>query len=475
MSSNSWLPAPRAERQRAMRARLAVCLVAVAGLTASAARADEGPLTLANAVSRALAGGAAARIARLEAHRATDAASEKRGAYLPQLGITSDAGWSNRYEETFKALAPGATDVDPSTVTLGLATLGTDRGWLNIYVSQILFDLKQWKLIEREELMAEAAAVQETSERDDVAFEVLRRYVNLLGLQRKQALAHELLADAEWLREQGDHFFQAGRILEVEHTLAGLYLEEAELDAQTKVHEIAAAQADLWLAVGEGEPPAGTLSLVPNSLPRIDAAALAESAEADLKTAPELRILELRRRMDEVGVAAARAGRLPTLRFISGYTNYGPKRFDNFTDELWVGINLEIPLFDGFQSRHAIRGAERGAEIARLRYQSTFERKRARVRELLKRLETSQRRLEIAERRSEAAREQQRLADVNLRAERGDLREALIAREQQIRFTREAIDSYFDQLVLWANLQREVGRLSQEILRSAAATPAAAP
>ena len=66
---------------------------------------------------------------------------------------------------------------------------------------------KQWKLIEREELMAEAAAVQETGERDDVAFEVLRRYVNLLGLQRKQALAQELLRDAEWL-QSAEKWFQ---------------------------------------------------------------------------------------------------------------------------------------------------------------------------------------------------------------------------------------------------------------------------
>jgi outer membrane protein len=468
MLSHCSFPALRAE---APRARLVVCLVTVAGLIAPVARADEGRLTLADALSRALAGGAAARIARLEAHRAADSVREKRGAYLPQVGITSDAGWSNRYEETFNALAPDGT----STVTLGLATLGTDRGWLNVYLSQILFDLKQWKLIEREELMAEAAAVQESSERDDVAFEVLRRYVSLLSLERKHALAQELLLDAQWLREQGDLFFEAGRILEVEHTLSGLYLEEAEINARALANEIAAARADLWLVVGSAESPAGNLTLVPESLPRIDPASSAEAAEAGLKGAPELRILELRRRMDEVGVAAARAGRLPTLRFVTGYTNYGPKRFDNFKDELWVGINLSIPLFDGFQSRHAIRGAERGAEIARLRYQSTLERKRVRVRELLKRLETSQQRLEIAERRAEAAREQQRLADVNLRAERGDLRDALIGREQQIRFTREAIDSYSSHLALWASLQREVGRLSQEILRSAVAPPAAAP
>ncbi len=67
------------------------------------------------------------------------------------------------------------------------------------------------------------------------------------------------------------------------------------------------------------------------------------------------------------------------------------------------------------------------------------------------------------------------MADANHRAERGDLREALIAREQQIRFAREAIDSDFDQLALWASLQRELGRLSHEILRSAAASPAVAP
>ena len=124
-------------------------------------------------------------------------------------------------------------------------------------------------------------------------------------------------------------------------------------------------------------------------------------------------------------------------------------------------------VFDGSQTRHEIRGAEHGAQIASIRYESTLETKRATIRELLKRLETGRQRLAIARRRAETASEQQRLADLNLRAERGGLVEALAAREQLSRFEIEAIDAYFDQLELWASLQRELGRLSSEILGSA--------
>jgi outer membrane protein TolC len=471
MFSHVWLAAPRAERRRAARGRLAACLVAAAVLAPSTVPADTGPLTLADALSRALAGGATARIARLEAHQASDALGEMRGSYLPQLGVSSEAGWSNRLDETFTAIG---TDSQPTK--LGLATLGSERGWLNVYVTQILFDLKQWRLIEREELAAEAAALAESRERDDVAFEVTRRYADVVRLQRRAALEQELRVDAQWLRERADRFFEAGRALELDHSLVTLHHEETELEVQAAAHALAIAREQLWIAVGEGEAPAEGVELAPESLPGADDAAPPEAALAEsLGAAPELRILDLRRRMEDAAVAAARAGRLPTLKFVSGYTNYGPKRYDNFTDEVWVGVDLEIPIFDGFQSRHAIRGAERGAEIARLRYQSKFEFKRARVREFGKRLEMGRQRLEIVERRARAAQEQQRLADVNLRAERGGLRESLAAREERARLARKALDAELGQIELWASLQRELGRLTDEILGSTTASPPGAP
>lgn len=460
-----------AERRRIARHRAAslVCVVCWLLPAAGALAAPESlpapasiRLTLPGAVSKALAGGAAARIARLEAHRATEAYGAARGGYLPQVNITSEAGWSNRFDQSFTALGR-----DGEFKKFGLATIGQNRGWFNVYLSQMLFDLRQWKLIEREELAAEAAALQELRQRDDVAFEVTRRYAVLLRLQQHAGVVDERLANAEWLFEQADARLSAGRSLEVEHSLANLHREGARLDAESSGYDIAAAEADLWIGVGEGEEPSGSIELLPESLPPVeDPISLGQVAEL-LSAAPELRLLELRQRMEKTSVEAARAGRLPTLKFVSGYTHYGVKRFDNYDDEFWIGIDLSIPVFDGFQSRHEIRGAEHGAQIAGIRYESTLETKRAAVRELLKRLETGRQRLGIARRRAETASEQQRLADLNLRAERGGLVEALAAREQLSRFEMEAIDAYFDQLELWASLQRQLGRLSSEILGSA--------
>jgi outer membrane protein len=465
---------PGTGRRRAARHRVVslICVAfAVGPVTASARAAGSVPvqLTLSQAVSRALAGGAAARIARLETHRAQESFGAARGGYLPHVAVTSEAGWSNRFNETFTAL-----DQNNNVKRYGLASIGADRGWFNVYLSQVLFDLRQWKLIEREQLQAEAASIQERRQRDEVAFEVTRRYAALLRARREAGVAQEKLANAQWLLEQADARLEAGRTLQVEHSLAGLHRESARLDTEAAGYDVSAAEAELWIAVGEDEQPNAPLELVPESLPPIEhPLSLGQAAEL-VSAAPELRLLELRRRIDRASVEAARAGRLPQLKLVTGYSHYGIKRYDNYNDEVWVGIDLSIPVFDGFQALHEIRGAEDAAEIAGIRYDATLQAKQARVRELLKRLEMGRQRLGLARERAEAAAEQERLADVNLRAERAGVAEALAAREARSRFAQEAIDAYFDQLELWASLQRELGRLSSEILGSAPA-PATTP
>lgn len=467
------ISAPGADWGRRCSARMqAVSLLcASVWLSVPAAQAAETAplrLTLASAVSKALAGGAAARIARLEAHRAEQSYGALRSGYLPRLAVTSEAGWSNRFDETFTAL-----DQNLVPKKYGLATIGADRGWFNVYLSQVLFDLQQWKLIEREQLAAEAAAIKERRQRDDVAYEVMQRYAALLRAQEDARQAQERLVDAEWLLEQADARLQAGRTLEVEHSLADLHREDAQLDVQVAAHQTAATEADLWIAVGNGSEVGSSLDLVSESLPPVEQPLSLGQVAEFVSGAPELELLELGRRMQRTAVEAARAERLPKLKLVTGYSYYGAKRFDNYNDELWVGIDLSIPIFDGFRSAHEIRGAEDDAKIANIRYESALETKQARVQELLAQLEAGRQRLAIARRRAGAAAEQERLADLNLRAERGGLSEALAAREALARYQGEATGAYFDQLERWASLQRELGRLSSEILGSA--TPAAVP
>ena len=442
-------------------------VVLATALVAAPAARGATSLSLAEALSRALADGTSARIARLETERAGAGLGEARADYLPQVGLTSEAGWSNRLDEKLVAL-----DENGQVKKYGLATIGANRGWLNLTVSQTLLDLRQWRKIERERLAVEVAEVAETRERDEVAYGVLQDYARVVQLERKADVTRQSMADADWLADRADDLHGAGRALEMDRALVRLHRSGTSLQARSWDDEARAAQADLRLAI-DGDPPL-RIVVDPESLPGVDPKRAASGAVDAVPSSPELRILDLRRRMKDAEVAAAMAGRLPTLKFVSGYSHYGPKRFDTYSDELFVGVNIDVPIFDGFRTGHKVRGAEREAEIARLRYRQTLREKRATVRELIRRLETGRQRLQMARDLAATAGEQVQLADLNLQAERGDLRGAVAARERHGRLALEAIDAEFAQLETWARLQRELGRLALEILGPGASGPAPA-
>ena len=429
------------------------------------ARADG--LSLADAVKRALVDGRKSRIARLEAERGAEAVGELKGAYLPQVSVSSDAGYSNRSNEKLRAV-----DAQGREKVYGLATLGSDRGWFNVYVDQLLFDLRRWRTLEREQLAAEAARVQESRDRDQVAYDVTHQFAGLVRLQRDTERAQRALDDARRLDREAASLFASGRVLEVERERAGLDLEQAELEARERASETDEARAALWSAMGGAPGGEGTLVVAAESLPTPSEPGGA-AAPGEVTESPELRVLELREKMEQKTVSAAQARRFPTLGLRAGYSNYGPHRFDEYGDEAQVGIDLELPLFDGFQTDHAVAEATKNAEIARLQYRSLLEQKQRRVEELRRQLQTADGKLSLAERRVRTAREEQRIADLSLRAQRGRLADALAARERAAQEADLAGDAWLRRIDLWAQLQLERGRLTRTILGDAAASATA--
>lgn len=461
------------ERQRAVVAHLYA--VSLAGLllggTLAPASGAEG-LTLGQTVERALSDGYGARIAGLEAAAADDSVAAARGAYLPHLSVVGRAGYSNRWNTKLRAV-----DRNGSQKTYPLSSLGSDTGWINVYVDQILFDLRRWRLVEREELAAEAARVAEAAARESVAFEVVQAYTALVRAEQRAQLAREHEIDAERLDADAEALLSGGRILAVERELVQIYREETRTDAEQSRGEVEDARAMLWVALGSG-PHTQELALDATSLPEPDPAlAPLEPSEDMVAEAPELRLLDLRRRMEETNVSATRAGRFPVVQLRGGYANYGPFRYDSYGDEVFVGVGLELPIFDGFENLNEVARAEKLAEGARLRYKAALDAKLARVRGLARRLETLARRVSLQERRATTALEQRRLANLNLRSDRARLDQALAAHEQAGRDASAAIASRFDWIDTWAVLQYEAGRLAATTLSSEAfaqTTPRAA-
>ncbi|HZW76223.1 MAG TPA: TolC family protein [Caldimonas sp.] len=240
-------------------------------------------------------------------------------------------------------------------------------------------------------------------------------------------------------------------------------MEEARVQTGQRQQELDDARTALWRLIGSPSDDPPLFDLAPGSVPAL-AVSSDPTSDAAIGKAPELRILDLRRRMEEASLAAARAERLPTLSMRGGYFHYGTKRFDSFESEFAVGVDLHVPVFTGFKTSNAIEGASVALEAARLRYDSTRDVKRARLKELARQLTATQRQSELAERRAHLADERLRLADLALDAQRGSLAEALAARSEADRARRTAIDADSDRILLWANFQREAGTLTTALL-----------
>jgi len=443
--------------------RLAVLVialdVAVAGSRVHASGSESGPtLTLSEAVARALREGRDARIAHLETAQADAAVGEARSIYWPQASVSSEAGWSDEQNATINAVnGMGELKRYP------LSSLGSNAAWLSVYIDQVLFDLSRWHGVERTELEREAAAVQEAQQRESISYSVTERYVNLLRLQRQAGLDSERVRQAEWLDHRAATLLDAGRALSADREQVSLALEEARVQAGQRQQELDDARTALWRLIGSPSDDPPPFDLAPGSVPAL-AVSSDPTSDAAIAKAPELRILDLRRRMEEASLAAARAERLPTLSMRGGYFHYGTKRFDSFESEFAVGVDLHVPVFTGFKTSNAIEGASVALEAARLRYDSTRDVKRARLKELARQLTATQRQSELAERRAHLADERLRLADLALDAQRGSLAEALAARSEADRARRTAIDADSDRILLWANFQREAGTLTTALL-----------
>ncbi len=469
---------PKGRAHPTRRVRRAPALLAAVLLLAAAARADgdatpggaaeaepgaarAGGLALSEALAAALADGETAQIAGLEAERAVDIAGQERSAYLPRASITSNAGYNNRWNEKLEA-------VDSAGVqrTYGLSSIASDEGWFNVYLDQLLVDLATWQRIERAQIEAEAAALAREEQRESVAFEVLQRFAEAVRQDRLAGLAADRLAATERLDQQAGLLLAAGRVRPADREHAALLLEEARVEAATRAAEARSARAALGLAMGRGALAAPD---------RLDAASLPDTSagygpEQDVTASPELRVLDLRRKAEEKGIAVARAGHLPTVAVRGGYSHYGVKRYDNYPDAVRVGVNVDVPLFQGLKNEYAVEGAAKSAEIARLRYRQVLETRRARVRELAQRLESGSQTPALAERRAAVSRERLRLAELALRADRAGLDEALSALADDVRAEGAAIDAPIDRVVVWGQLHRETGTLARAL--GALASPA---
>ncbi len=431
---------------------MAVLAAAWVACVPTAARGSGPPLTLSAAIAMALHQSGGARIAALESGQAQDALGVARSSYLPHLVVSSGIGYSNRQNEKLRAV-----DAEGHERVYGLQSIGARDGWFNVEVEQLIVDLERWRRIDQRALGAAAAAAAADEQRGAAVRDVTVAFANVLRSDELRALALERARQASWLDEQAAFLLRAGRVLSAEREHAAIAAEEATLETRTRDDQLVQARTTLQRAIGD--PALDVSRLDPSSLPDPELPSDDLASDRILAATPALRVLDLRRRVEESGVGAARAERYPTVGLRAGYSDYGPNRYDNYPDQVGVHVAVQVPIFDGNRATYDIASASKAAEIARLRYRNELEDTRARVRDLANRLVAARERATLAERRAALSREQVRLVDLRLREQRGTLAEAEAARDAFGRDASAAVDARYDRIEIWATVMAESGRL----------------
>ena len=239
--------------------------------------------------------------------------------------------------------------------------------------------------IKLNQLNLESATADLEKAKNDIRMQVAQAYVQILYDMEISDVAHRQIEIDSMQVERLRAFVANGKASESElsqqrATLANSHLVATQADNNTRLAILSLTQL-LELPTPDG------FSVVRPELADVSADIAASIPSPDIIYAealgikPEIAAQQLKLKGTEYNIKIARAGYYPTLSLSGGlgtnyYTTSGFKS-DNFSTQLknnfsqYIGLNLNIPIFNRFQTRNSIRTAKIGRENQQLQLDNT--------------------------------------------------------------------------------------------------------
>lgn len=313
------------------------------------------PLTLSDAVERALSRFPAVEAARARQQEAEEALGEARASRRPRGRVIGSA---TQYQEPMvvtpiHGFGPGLfPEFDE---TLGQATFTVsytllDNGGIDAQVRTAGSQL-------------EGAGAAVGSAEQLLARRVAAAYLTVLGQSRVLA-AHDLRLNAlraELSRVQ--QRFDVGRAAKVEILRAEAALANAESERVRLSSAVDNSERELARLLDAPVDETRAARLVPVQVGSAAPPSREELAAAGIQASPAVAQARSQVATAEAGIALARSILRPDLRAVGNYNEWTSSQGD-FTGEWNVGLQLTVPLFDGGVARRRIARAEAGVVAA---------------------------------------------------------------------------------------------------------------
>lgn len=316
-------------------------------LIAGGVGAQEMTYTLEQCVQEALRNNPAAGIAKDAEAAALEDVASAEGRYYPEVGVQSAYRRFETHAFLPSDLAP-ITGIPPTVV-------GPLNDWrLNVSANYVVYDsgLRSSDLNSAKSQLS-AAREEAGRTRADIVynvhvgyFDVLQAQAALRSAKDRQSRSREHVKLAEARKAEG-------AVPQADVTLSRTDASSADLDVASAENTLRVAQGKLNQAMGH--PPNESFALAEAPATDLDPAQIQVQQYLDkaIEGRPEVVAAQKRVEARRSQIGAVRSEILPKVRAEAGY-GWRDDDFDPPDQDWWVGVTLNIPLFDGGVRNHRI-------------------------------------------------------------------------------------------------------------------------
>ncbi len=324
-------------------------LVVLLGVTC--AFAQQSDLTRERAEQLALANNPRVKISRLLAELQGQVVRETRSAELPNVTGNLTAVEANE-----------GSRLSSGSIT---ASRLLQHAGMGVQVNQLITDFGRTRnLIASERLRAKAHAADVQATTEDIILAADQAFYQTLQAQTTLEVANQTVRTRQALVDQVTALTSSKLKSELDLSFSQVYLSQAKLlqvDARSNLEN---ARAGLAAVLGSDKVADYRLLGDSGPLPSLPPSPDEPTARA-LQDRPDLHALQLYTDADSKYATAQKRLSLPTISAlgVSGYTPLGSAQY--FTDDWYgaVGVNINVPIFNGFRFRAQVAQAEAQTRI----------------------------------------------------------------------------------------------------------------
>jgi outer membrane protein TolC len=312
-------------------------------------------LTMQNSVQFALQNNPQVQKAALEVQKGDYQIKEYLAVRLPQLNGSGNFTFNAKLPTQLIPNFFGGNPDELLPVQFGTA-LSVSAG---LELNQLVYDHGVWLGVKATDKLATFNRLIEAKTQEDVAYNVVKIYMQAQILGKQRGILEANLLQVEGLLRATELQFQNGfaKKLDVDQLRVNRSTLRTQLDNLNLQYEQSLRALKFAMAMPLDAPITLADTLQDSSLPTLQT-----DATPGFGNKIDLAIVNQQRQLLDLQLAQTRANYLPSARFFANYAVQGQGNgFGDLGDgNRWfdyaiMGINLRVPIFDGFRKGHRLQ------------------------------------------------------------------------------------------------------------------------